>query len=80
MTGVSGRNVLGAVGGALAGFGIWVAMIVITTGVCSVPILKTLWCTVPVLPVPTISSSITLWDLFLLVVFIGIGAKVGSGA
>jgi len=77
---VSGWNVLGAVAGGLAGIGIWVAMIVITTGVCAVPILKTLWCTVPVIPAPTIPSSITLWDLFLLVVFIGIGAKVGSQA
>ena len=77
MTNRTGRGIMGAVGGALLGFGMWVAMIVITTGVCSVPILRELWCTVIPYLGPSVYSSITLWDMFLLVVFVVIGASTG---
>jgi len=73
-------NVVGAVLGGLSGLGIWIAMVVITTGVCAIPILNTLWCT----PLPyasgAVSSSISLWDMFLLVVFIIVGIRTGSKA
>jgi small-conductance mechanosensitive channel len=73
-------NIVGAVLGGLAGLGIWIGMIVITTGVCAVPVLNTLWCT----PLPyasgAVSSSISLWDMFLLVVFIIVGVRTGAKA
>jgi hypothetical protein len=73
-------NIVGAILGGFAGLGIWIAMIVITTGVCAVPILSTLWCN----PLPYASagmtSSITLWDMFLFVVFIIVGVRTGSRA
>lgn len=53
-----------AILGAVAGICLWALMIVVTTGVCSVPVLSVLWCTTPFGSIPT---SITFWDLVLLV-------------
>lgn len=74
----NGVGVVGAIVGGLGGFALWVAMIVVTTGVCSIPILSTLWCTVLPYAGPTTYSSIMLWDMLLLVIFIGIGASMGA--
>jgi len=71
-------NFGGAIVGALGGIAMWVVMIVITTGVCSIPILSTLWCTVLPYGGSSTYSSITLWDMILLVIFIGIGASTGA--
>ena len=71
-------SVVGAIAGGLGGFALWVAMIVITTGVCSIPILSALWCTVLPYAGPTTYSSITLWDMLLLIIFIGIGGSMGA--
>jgi len=80
MTDSSDRSILGAVLGALGGLGMWIVMIVVTTGVCAVPVLSTLWCTVLPYAGPSTYSSITLWDVILLIIFIGIGASTGSRA
>jgi hypothetical protein len=78
MTTTATRSVWGGAAGALLGVGMWVVMIVVTTGVCSVPVLSTLWCTVLPIFGPAVYSSISLWDMFLLVVFIVVGASTGS--
>jgi hypothetical protein len=69
--------VLGAIAGGVGGFALWVVMIVVTTGVCSIPLLKTLRYTIPYAG-STTYSSITLWDMVLLVIFIGIGGSMGA--
>ena len=73
-----GSSAISAIVGGLGGIAMWVVMIVVTTGVCSVPILSTLWCTVLPYAGPSTYSSITLWDMVLLVIFIGIGASMGA--
>ena len=73
-----GVSILGAIVGGLGGIAMWIVMIMVTTGVCSIPILSTLWCTVLPYAGPSTYSSITLWDMILLVIFIGIGASTGA--
>jgi len=70
------RAAVGTVGGAVVGFAAWVLMIIVTSGVCSLPVLEILWCS-PALPGTSMSSELALWDFVLLVVFVMGGAVVG---
>ena len=73
-----GSSAISAIVGGLGGIAMWVVMIVVTTGVCSVPILSTLWCTVLPYAGPSTYSSITLWDMFLLIAFVVVGGITGA--
>jgi hypothetical protein len=65
-------------GGAVAGAAAWAVVIAVTTGVCSIPVLNVLWCTVPTaLGAVSVPDHITWWDMFLLIFFVGAGAKAG---
>ena len=68
------RLMIGVPSGAVAGAAGWGVMIAVTSGVCSVPLLKVARCTSPGASVP---DSITLWDWWLLVAFVAAG--VGAG-
>ena len=71
------KGAAGLLLGAVAGAAAWVLMIVVTSGICSVPVLEILWCTVSPLAGGSVSDSITLWDLLLAVGFVGAGAYGG---
>ena len=72
------RRLLGGVLGFLGGIVVWVLMILITEGLCSVPVLRLLWCSVP-LGASIRPGALTLWDLFLLLVIPIVGAVLGYG-
>ena len=70
-------KILCTIGGMLIGGVAWCVMIAVTSGVCAVPYLSDLWCTVP-LGGKQAFQSINLWDWFLLVVFVIGGASAGG--
>lgn len=68
------RSVLSALVGGMAGFVVWIVMIGVTGGICSVPVLSLLMCA----SAPgTITFDVGIWDTFLLVLFVGGGARAG---
>lgn len=61
--------------GMAVGIAAWVLMIIVTSGVCSVPVLHMLWCSLPL--GGGAPQHVTPWDWVLLVFFIGAGFAAG---
>jgi hypothetical protein len=72
------KGVAGVTLGAVAGVVAWIVMILVTSGVCSVPVLSTLWCTIGPGSGGSLSLTITLWDMVLLIGFGGAGGYMGA--
>ena len=49
--------------GAVGGFTFWVVGIIVTSGVCSVPVLSELWCTIVPGPGGTVEPTISIFDV-----------------
>ena len=71
---------MGAAGlalGAIAGAVVWVVGMVVTSGVCSIPVLDVLWCTFAPGPGGSIGDSLSVLDVLSAPIAVGIGSYLG---